>query len=193
MLHFNRLAIRSVPVPANQKENQWFIDGVKLLKANLKQKPITHTAKNTIFFLGDGMSITTVTASRILEGQMRNQTGEENVLSWENFPWTALSKTYNVDQQVADSAGTATAFLGGVKTDAGKQVITCQGALKRFSIGCSVVNRDFPVRTEANSNGFPMIRQTAELTPALPPLDVSGCEMSHLLAVKSKAYTNCFT
>ena len=151
MLHLNRLATRSVPVPANQKENQWFIDGVKLLKANLKQKPITHTAKNTIFFLGDGMSITTVTASRILEGQMRNQKGEENVLSWENFPWTALSKTYNVDEQVADSAGTATAFLGGVKTDAGKQVITCQGALKRFSIGCSVVNRDFPVTTEANS------------------------------------------
>lgn len=137
------------------------------------------------------MSITTVTASRILEGQMRNQTGEENVLSWETFPWTALSKTYNVDQQVADSAGTATAFLGGVKTDAGKPVITCQGALKRFSIQCSVVKRDFPVRT--NSNGFPMIRQTAELTPALPPIDASGCEMSYLLAVKSKAYTNCFT
>ena len=151
MLHLNRLAIRPVPVPANQKENQWFIDGVKLLKANLKQKPITHTAKNTIFFLGDGMSITTVTASRILEGQMRNQTGEENVLSWENFPWTALSKTYNVDEQVADSAGTATAFLGGVKTAAGKQVITCQVALKRFSIGCSVVNRDFRVRKEADS------------------------------------------
>ena len=82
---------------------------------------------------------------------MRNQTGEENVLSWENFPWTALSKTYNVDEQVADSAGTATAFLGGVKTAAGKQVITCQVALKRFSIGCSVVNRDFRVRKEADS------------------------------------------
>ena len=145
MLHLNRLATRSVPVPANQKENQWFKDGVTLLKANLKQKPITHTAKNTIFFLGDGMSITTVTASRILEGQMRNQTGEENVLSWENFPWTALSKTYTVDEQVADSAGTATAFLAGVKTDAGKQVITCQGALKRFSIGCLWSTEIFPL------------------------------------------------
>ena len=51
---------------------------------------------------------------------MRNQTGEENVLSWEQFPWTALSKTYNVDQQVPDSAGTATAFLEGVKTDGGE-------------------------------------------------------------------------
>ena len=66
------------------------------------------------------MSIPTVTAARILEGQLRNETGEENFLSWEKFPWSAFSKTYNTDSQVADSAGTATAFLSGVKTTAGK-------------------------------------------------------------------------
>ena len=107
-------------MPDNQEKNQWFKDGVQLVKNNLKRKPITHTAKNTILFLGDGMSITTVTAARILAGQQMNQSGEENVLSWEHFPWTALSKTYNVNQQVADSAGTATAFLCGVKTNSGK-------------------------------------------------------------------------
>ena len=107
-------------LPENQETNKWFTNGVQLIKDNLKRKPITHTAKNAIFFLGDGMSITTVTASRILEGQMRNETGEENFLSWEQFPWTALAKTYNVDQQVPDSAGTATAFLEGVKTDDGE-------------------------------------------------------------------------
>ena len=110
----------SITVPSNQANNQWFRDGVKLVKDKLKRKPITHTAKNTILFLGDGMSITTVTAARILAGQMMNQSGEENVLSWEHFPWTALSKTYNVNQQVPDSAGTATAFLDGVKTNGGK-------------------------------------------------------------------------
>ena len=66
------------------------------------------------------MSITTVTAARILEGQQMNQSGEEHVLSWEKFPWTALAKTYNVNQQVSDSAGTATAYLCGVKTNSGK-------------------------------------------------------------------------
>ena len=66
------------------------------------------------------MSITTVTAARILEGQQMNQSGEEHVLSWEKFPWTALAKAYNVNQQVPDSAGTATALLCGVKTDSGK-------------------------------------------------------------------------
>lgn len=115
-----KLAGPSLKVPVNQENNQWFKDGLKLVKDNLKRKPITNTAKNTIFFLGDGMSVTTVTAARILAGQQLNQSGEENVLSWEEFPWTALSKTYNVNQQVPDSAGTATAFLNGVKTNAGE-------------------------------------------------------------------------
>ncbi|XP_020627403.1 alkaline phosphatase-like isoform X1 [Orbicella faveolata] len=109
----------SIMIPENQEKNQWFKDGLQLVEDNLARKPITHTAKNTILFLGDGMGITTVTAARILEGQQMNQSGEEHVLSWEHFPWTALAKTYNVNQQVPDSAGTATAFLCGVKSDSG--------------------------------------------------------------------------
>ena len=66
------------------------------------------------------MGISTTTAARIFDGQSRNEPGEENVLSWEKFPYTALAKTYNTDRQVADSAGTATAFAAGVKTDAGE-------------------------------------------------------------------------
>lgn len=77
------------------------------------------TAKNTILFMGDGMSVTTITAARILEGQMKNQVGEENVLSWENFPWSAQAKTYNVNSQGADSGACATAYLCGVKTNQG--------------------------------------------------------------------------
>lgn len=112
-------------VPENQDNNKWFKNGVNLIKHNLKRTPITHTAKSAILFVGDGMSVTTVTAARILQGQMRTprESGEENVLSWEYFPWTALSKTYNVDQQVSDSAGTATAFVVGVKTNAGERLI----------------------------------------------------------------------
>ena len=78
------------------------------------------TARNTILFMGDGMSVTTITAARILEGQMRNEPGEGNVLSWENFPWSAQAKTYNVNSQGADSGACATAYLCGVKTNQGK-------------------------------------------------------------------------
>lgn len=74
-------------------------------------------AKNVIFFLGDGMSLTTVTAARIRKGQLKGNTGEEDALSFEKFPHTGLSKTYCANAQVADSACTATAYLCGVKTN----------------------------------------------------------------------------
>lgn len=76
-------------------------------------------AKNVVLFVGDGMGISTVTAARILGGQRRGEPGEENYLSFEQFPQTALSKTYTVDMQVPDSAGTMTAMMSGVKTLAG--------------------------------------------------------------------------
>ena len=65
------------------------------------------------------MSIDTIVAARILEGQRRGEPGEENALAFESFPHVALVKTYNTDQQVSDSAGTASAMLTGTKTRAG--------------------------------------------------------------------------
>ena len=35
-------------------------------------------AKNVILFLGDGMGISTVTAARILAGQLKGMSGEEH-------------------------------------------------------------------------------------------------------------------
>lgn len=76
-------------------------------------------ATNVILFIGDGMGISTITAARIYEGQKRGMMGEENSLSFEKFPQTALVKTYNTDAQVPDSAGTGTAMNAGVKTRIG--------------------------------------------------------------------------
>ena len=45
-----------------------------------------------ILFIGDGMGGTTVTASRILRGQLNGKPGEETVLAFEEFPNLALSK-----------------------------------------------------------------------------------------------------
>ncbi|PZU44405.1 MAG: alkaline phosphatase [Sphingomonas sp.] len=75
--------------------------------------------KNVILFIGDGMGISTVTATRIYDGQSRGLDGESNVLPFERFPNVALVKTYNSNQQVPDSAGTASAIHTGVKTRAG--------------------------------------------------------------------------
>ncbi|MGH0142577.1 UNVERIFIED_CONTAM: hypothetical protein FKN15_014844 [Acipenser sinensis] len=96
----------------------WNAQAKETLEAALKQEPINHRAKNLMLFLGDGMGVTTVTAARILKGQMDGKPGEETVLTMDEFPYLALSKTYNVDRQVPDSAGTATAYLCGVKANA---------------------------------------------------------------------------
>jgi alkaline phosphatase len=88
-------------------------------KQAIMQRINAGTAKNVILFVGDGMGISTVTAARILEGQNQGHSGEENMLSFDKFPFTALAKTYNTDQQTPDSAGTMTAMMTGVKSDAG--------------------------------------------------------------------------
>ncbi|WP_334020387.1 alkaline phosphatase [Alteromonas sp. S015] len=87
---------------------------LKAMVANLRGK-----AKNVILFVGDGMGVSTVTAARILDGQMNGLAGEENQLSFDKFPFSGLSKTYNVDAQTPDSAGTMTAMMSGIKTDVG--------------------------------------------------------------------------
>lgn len=81
--------------------------------------PVTHSAKNVIFVLGDGMGVSTLTAARIFVGQLQGLMGEEFWLSFEQFPYSALVKTYNVDLQTPDSAGTMSALMTGVKTNEG--------------------------------------------------------------------------
>lgn len=102
-------------------ESPWYENGLATVRsASEKQiNNIPGSAKNIILFVGDGMSVTTVTAARIFAGQQAGQNGEEFQLSFERFPWTGLSKTYNSNQQTPDSAGTMTAMMTGVKTRAG--------------------------------------------------------------------------
>ncbi|NWY00521.1 PPBT protein, partial [Nothoprocta ornata] len=115
-------------------------DALRLQRLN------TNVAKNLILFLGDGersrcggdtrpgdrdtgmgvmlappagMGVSTVTAARILKGQLQHGQGEESQLEMDKFPYVALSKTYNTNAQVPDSAGTATAYLCGIKANEG--------------------------------------------------------------------------
>ncbi|MGH8076125.1 MAG: alkaline phosphatase [Lysobacter sp.] len=120
--------------PDGETPAWWFRDGA----AQAAQRgAMAGKAKNVILFVGDGMSLTTVAAARILDGQRKGAPGEENRLSWEHYPSTALSKTYNTDAQTPDSAGTMTAMATGVKTRSGVLSVgqqpllgDCAGALK---------------------------------------------------------------
>jgi alkaline phosphatase len=73
-------------------------------------KPVA-TPKNVIFFLGDGMGITTLTATRIYK------VGEDGDLTIDTLPETAFVKTYSNDAQVTDSAPSMSAYMTGVKTN----------------------------------------------------------------------------
>ena len=58
----------------------------------------TNVAKNVIIFVGDGMSLPTVTAGRIYRAQQEARSagkevnGEESLLAFEKFPHAGLSK-----------------------------------------------------------------------------------------------------
>jgi len=110
-------ALAQTPVP--QADNPWFAEGQAAIQDRIARTPNTNRAKNIILMVADGNGVGTNTATRIWEGQQKGMLGEENVLSFESFPYLALAKTYNVNAQTPDSAGTSTAMQSGVKTKAG--------------------------------------------------------------------------
>ena len=106
-------------LPTYQSGSNWYTSAQATLQQRLNSDRTARPAKNVILFIGDGMGVSTLTAARILDGQMKGGTGEENYLSFEKFPYSGLAKTYNTNQQTPDSAGTVTAMMSGVKTKAG--------------------------------------------------------------------------
>ncbi|ELK32601.1 Intestinal-type alkaline phosphatase 1 [Myotis davidii] len=105
-------------IPAEEEDPAfWNHQAAQALDTAKKLQPIQTAAKNLILFLGDGMGVPTVSAARILKAQKNGKLGPETPLAMDKFPFVALAKTYNVDRQVPDSAGTATAYLCGVKTN----------------------------------------------------------------------------
>lgn len=107
------------PVKRTETPETWRRDGLAAIARSKNLDFKKRKAKNVILFVGDGMGITTLAAARIMEGQMRGESGEENLLSFEQFPFSALSKTYSVNQQTSDSAPTMSAIITGLKTDDG--------------------------------------------------------------------------
>lgn len=116
---FQLVYSRSARSSIKEDGSYWEMLGKNDLQKAINTKRYEGVAKNIIFFVGDGMGVPTHTMARIYKGQKKGETGEEESLAWEDFPYTGLMKTYNTDMQVPDSAGTATALFSGVKTRSG--------------------------------------------------------------------------
>ncbi|KAG8201790.1 hypothetical protein JTE90_027274 [Oedothorax gibbosus] len=146
----------------------WYQQAKSTLAKNLDDDRNYNVAKNLILFIGDGMGMTTVTTARILRGQKRGQTGEENELAFDKFEYVALAKTYNTDSQVGDSGACATALLCGVKgrfetvgLDDSATYDKCQSSLKS-KIHCLA---DW-AQAERKSTGLVTTTRVTHATPA---------------------------
>jgi len=86
------------------------------LAAALARQPATAPAKNVILFIGDGMGVSTVTATRILAGQRAGVDGASYDLAFDTMPYGGLVRTYSADGLVTDSANGASAITTGYRT-----------------------------------------------------------------------------
>lgn len=70
----------------------WKASAQSTLRNQVYREINNNSAKNIILFIGDGMSLPTITAARIFLGQQKGLRGEEDQLSFEKFPFVGLSK-----------------------------------------------------------------------------------------------------
>lgn len=101
---YEDLSLNSIRYQRELNQQYHFENAKQFVDQQIKKKQNlnTNVAKNSILFLGDGMSMPTLAAARIYAG------GVEHSLPFEDFPAVAMSKTYCVDHQIGDSACTAT-------------------------------------------------------------------------------------
>lgn len=91
--------------PREEYAEYWIKSGQERLHFEIQRqqeaaKSRGKVAKNVILFIGDGMGMSTITASRIHKNQLAGGYGEEKGFSFEEFPFIGISKPYEVDSPV---------------------------------------------------------------------------------------------
>ena len=100
---------------ASLDEKDVFVKSISL-DGNFKPKELlenTKKAKNVILLIGDGMSVSQVTAYRLLKG------GVNARIAVDKFPYSGIVLTHAENAIVTDSASSATAYSTGFKTNNG--------------------------------------------------------------------------
>jgi alkaline phosphatase len=111
--------------------------------------------KNVIFFLGDGMGMTTMTAARIYS------VGEDGQLTMDTLPETGFVKTFSNDAQVTDSAPSMAAYMTGVKMN--NEVISMTADTQAYNAtGSSYTSgRNTTCPTSGNGSKVPTVLELA--------------------------------
>jgi alkaline phosphatase len=74
---------------------------------------VDEKAKNIILLIADGMSLSQITAYRMMKGSLNER------ISMDNFPYSGIVLTHSYNAAVTDSASSATAYSTGFKTNNG--------------------------------------------------------------------------
>lgn len=110
--------------------------------------PVAAPTQNVIFFVGDGMGITTQTAARIYK------VGEDGELAMDQLPQTAFVHTYSADGQVTDSAPSMAAYMTGVKMN--NEVISMSTETRAANAGGASYHTNFDSTCPTSGNGIPV-------------------------------------
>jgi len=115
----------------------------------------TTPPKNVIFFLGDGMGMTTLTAARIYS------VGEDGELTIDTLPETGFVKTFSNDAQVTDSAPSMAAYMTGVKMN--NEVISMTSNTQAYDTkGVAYTSgRDSKCPASGNGSNVPTVLELA--------------------------------
>ena len=115
MEHLGReYIVNNFPIPSGTLDDkdvyvqEVFIDE-KVPVKELKQ--VKNKAKNIILFIGDGMSVSQISAFRLFQG------GPNSRVAVDNFPYSGKVLTHSANAIVTDSASSGTAFSTGRKTN----------------------------------------------------------------------------
>ncbi|XP_074602643.1 alkaline phosphatase-like [Brevipalpus obovatus] len=125
--------------PVEKTVDYWHKSAARDIEKAANRKKNDKIAKNLILFIGDGMGISTLTAARILKGQLHGKPDAKR-LQFEEFPYSSLIRTFNLDKHVPDSAATASAFMSGVK--ANYKTLGVNGRITSTERNCSLINEN---------------------------------------------------
>ncbi|RWS06179.1 membrane-bound alkaline phosphatase-like protein [Dinothrombium tinctorium] len=116
------------------------------------------------------MGLSTVTAARLYKTSKENSDFDENLLSFEKFPYSSLIKVNCLDNMVADSACSGTAYLSGVKANRKTIGVTgrvefgdCQASLLTENHATSILDW---AQDENKATGFVTTTKITHATPA---------------------------
>ena len=108
------LIMKNLPIGTATLDQKDFYIETASNTYSLKPKQLSKSskkAKNVILLIGDGMSISQISAYRLLNG------GPNSRISVDKFPYSGIVLTHSEDAIVTDSASSATAYSTGYKTN----------------------------------------------------------------------------